>query len=63
MRVDGAGATHGLHEYLIALNTRRRTFRFTTGWTITEVDEKAIARLLEASWETSLKQDGRVQEG
>lgn len=63
VRVDGAGATHGLHEHLQALNTRRRTVRFTTGWKITEADEQAIARIPEGSWETSLNQDGTVQEG
>ncbi|MCY0924551.1 transposase, partial [Streptomyces sp. H27-G5] len=63
VRVDGAGATHELHEHLAALNTRRRTVRFTTGWTITDADEKAIAKLPETAWETSLNQDGTVQEG
>ncbi|WP_311137205.1 IS1380 family transposase [Streptomyces sp. I6] len=63
VRVDGAGATHGLHEHLRDLNTMRRTVRFTTGWTITDEDEKAIARLPERAWETSIKQDGSLQEG
>ncbi|MFI6060092.1 hypothetical protein [Streptomyces sp. NPDC051286] len=40
------------------MNTRRRTVRFTTGWTITEADEKAIARLPERTWESSLHRDG-----
>ena len=62
-RVDGAGATHGLLEHLEALNTTRRTVRYTVGWTITEEDEKAIARLPEAAWETSVHQDGSLQEG
>ncbi|MFF4756989.1 transposase, partial [Streptomyces sp. NPDC002514] len=63
VRVDGAGATHGLLEHLEALNTTRRTVRYTVGWTITEEDEKAIACLPEAAWETSLHQDGSIQEG
>ncbi|MET8130013.1 IS1380 family transposase [Streptomyces sp. NPDC005065] len=63
VRVDGAGATHGLLEHLEALNTRRRTVRYTVGWKITEEDEQAIARLPEAAWETSLRQDGDLQEG
>ncbi|MER7577948.1 transposase [Streptomyces sp. NPDC126514] len=62
VRVDGAGAAHGLHEHLRGLNTMRRTVRFTTGRTITGEDEKATARLPEAAWETSLKQDGSLQE-
>ncbi|MCZ7416997.1 MULTISPECIES: IS1380 family transposase [unclassified Streptomyces] len=63
VRVDGAGATHDLHERLRDLNTRRRTVRFTTGWKITDEDEKAIARLPERAWQTSINQDGSVQEG
>lgn len=63
VRVDGAGATHGLLEYLEALNTTRRTVRYTVGWKITDDDEKAIARLTEAAWETSVHQDGSLQEG
>ena len=62
IRVDRAGATHGLHEHLISLNTRRRTVRFTTGWTITDTDEQAIARLPETAWEVALSQDGTFQE-
>ncbi|MER7960124.1 IS1380 family transposase [Streptomyces sp. NPDC096030] len=63
VRVDGAGATHGLHEHLRDLNTRRRTVRFTTGWTITAEDEAAIALLPERAWQNSLHQDGSLQEG
>ncbi|MFD5514392.1 hypothetical protein ACFWIB_43210, partial [Streptomyces sp. NPDC127051] len=35
--------------------------RFTTGWTITGADEKAIAKLPEQAWGTSLKQNGDVR--
>lgn len=63
VRVDGAGATHGLLEHLEALNTARRTVRYTVGWKITGEDEQAIAKLPETAWETSLHQDGSLQEG
>ncbi|MFD3498485.1 transposase [Streptomyces sp. NPDC058678] len=63
IRVDSAGATHRLLEHLEALKTTRRTVRYTLGWKITEDDEKAIARLPETAWETSLHQDGSLQEG
>ncbi|WP_442810483.1 hypothetical protein [Streptomyces sp. Wh19] len=52
VRVDGAGTTHGLLEHLEALNTTRRTVRYTVGWKITEDDERAIAQLPETAWET-----------
>ena len=63
IRVDGAGATHGLLEHLEALNTARRTVRYTVGWKITPEDQTAIARLPESAWETSVNQDGTVQDG
>ncbi|WP_405009730.1 transposase [Kitasatospora sp. NBC_01539] len=63
VRIDGAGATHDLLEHLEALNTARHTVRYLVGWTITEDDEKAIAKLPDSAWETSLRQSGEVQEG
>ena len=62
VRVDGAGATHDLLEHLEALNTARRTVRYLVGWTITEDDEKAIAKLPATAWQASLRQDGEIQE-
>lgn len=62
VRVDGAGATHDLHEHMEKLNTARRRVRFTTGWKITDADEAAIAELPERAWECSLKQDGTPHE-
>ncbi|MEU8837399.1 hypothetical protein [Streptomyces sp900116325] len=47
----------------MALNTARRTVRFSVGWKITDEDGAAIAKLPETAWETSLKQDGSLQEG
>jgi hypothetical protein len=60
IRVDGAGATHELLEHLTAMNTLWRRVRFTVGWTITDVDEDAIAALPESDWADSLRQDGEV---
>jgi hypothetical protein len=58
VRVDGAGATHDLLEHLQQMNTAWRTVRFTVGWTITEVDEDAIADLPTAAWTDTLDQAG-----
>ncbi|KIE22896.1 transposase [Streptomyces sp. MUSC 125] len=63
IRVDGAGATHGLLQHLEALNTTRRTVRYTVGWKITPEDKAAIAKLPESAWETSLTQGGELQDG
>jgi hypothetical protein len=62
VRVDGAGATHDLHERVEELNTARRRVRFTTGWKITDADEAAIAQLPEHAWESSLKQDATLHD-
>jgi Transposase DDE domain group 1 len=62
VRIDGAGATHDLLKHLEALNTARRTMRYLVGWTITEDDEKAIARLPERAWEAALRQDGSIHD-
>jgi hypothetical protein len=63
VRIDGAGATHDLLNHLEGLNTARRTVRYLVGWTITEVDERAIALLPEDAWQSCLDQDGDVKGG
>jgi len=62
IRIDGAGASHGLIEHLLSLSTRRRTIAFTSGFTITDVDERAIAKLSEDAWGPAFEQDGRIDE-
>jgi len=62
VRVDGAGASHKLIEYLISLSTPRKTVLFTCGWTILAADEQAIAALPASAWETGLCQDGGTEE-
>ncbi|MEV7969278.1 IS1380 family transposase [Sphaerisporangium sp. NPDC088356] len=63
VRIDGAGATHDLLNHLQGLNTARRTVRYLVGWTITEVDERAVALLPEDAWQVCLESDGEVREG
>ena len=62
VRIDGAGASHKLIEHLISLSTRRKTVRFTCGWTILAADEQAIAALPASAWEPGLRQDGRAED-
>jgi hypothetical protein len=62
IRIDGAGASHAPLERIEALNTTRRTVRYTVGWTITEADEDSIAALSKAAWEAAVDQDGAVQD-
>lgn len=63
IRLDGAGASHGLIEHLLGLTTRRRTVAFTSGFTITEAEERAIGLLPEQAWGPTFEQDGRIDKG
>ena len=62
VRVDGAGASHKLIEYLLSLSSPRKTLLFTCGWTILEADEQAIADLTETAWQPGLLQDGGLED-
>ena len=60
IRIDGAGASHGLIEHLLRLGTGRRTVAFTSGFTITSVEEDAIGELPGHAWGVAFEQDGRI---
>jgi hypothetical protein len=62
VRVDGAGASHDLVEYLLTLSTKRKDLLFTCGWMITASDEEAIAAVPEEAWGPGVRQDGAVEE-
>jgi hypothetical protein len=62
VRVDGAGASHMLIEYLLTLCTPRKTLLFTCGWMVTESDEQAIAAVPESAWGPGVRQDGSIEE-
>ena len=60
IRIDGAGASHGLIEYLLSLSSTRRKVVFTSGFTITAAEEAAIAHLPEHAWTHAIEQDGMI---
>jgi hypothetical protein len=62
VRIDGAGASHKLIEYLLSLSTKRKTLLFTCGWTILEAGEEAIAALPSGAWKPGVRQDGTAGE-
>lgn len=62
-RIDGAGASHELTEHLARLGTARRTVKFVCGWTTTDADETAIAKLPETAWSLAVDSDGEPQDG
>lgn len=60
IRLDGAGASHGLIEHLLSLSTTRRKVAFTSGFTITRLEQEAIAQLPEHAWVHAVEQDGSI---
>jgi hypothetical protein len=48
-------------SHLEALNTTRRTVRYTVGWKMTDAEEAAIAVLAADDWQVSLHQDATLQ--
>jgi len=60
IRIDGAGASHGLIEHLLSRSTRRRQAAFTSGFTNTGTEEQAIAALPADAWGPAFEQDGRI---
>jgi Transposase DDE domain group 1 len=62
VRIDGAGASHLLIEYLLTLSAPRKTLLFTCGWMITATGEQAIAAVPEDAWGPGVRQDGSIEE-
>jgi len=62
VRVDGAGASHDLVKHLLALNSKRKTVLFTTGWMITEADEDAVRQVPAGAWKPGICQDGSIEQ-
>jgi hypothetical protein len=60
IRVNGAGATHGLIDYLVAFNTTRRHVEFSVGWSIDTATEAVIAALPGEAWQRSYLQNGEL---
>jgi Transposase DDE domain group 1 len=60
IRLDGAGASHGLIEHLLSLSSARRKVAFTSGFTVTAAEEAAIAQLPEHAWTHAIEQDGSI---
>ena len=68
VRSDGAGASHGLLDWLTGLNTaithgrRGRSVEYSVGFAVTEPVRDAIALLPKTAWSTALDADGEVRE-
>jgi len=68
VRADGAGASHGLLDWLTGLNTapmhgrRGRTVEYSVGFAVTEAVRDAITLVPSTAWSVALDADGQVRE-
>jgi len=64
IRCDGAGATHGLLDWLTDQNQiRGRTVEYSVGFAITQKIRDAIALVPEQVWTPAMDADGDVRDG
>lgn len=64
IRADGAGASHGLLDWLTAQGRLRgRRLAYSVGFAVTEKVRTAIALLPQAAWSAALDADGGVRDG
>ncbi len=59
IRLDGAGFSHELLEHIASGGGKRgRRWEFSVGWSCTDVEMKAIAKLPKKAWTQAIEQDG-----
>ena len=62
IRADGAGASHGLLEWLTELNTKRgRTVEYSVGYAVTDKVRDAISKVPKAAWAPAIDPEGEVR--
>lgn len=63
VRTDGAGASHGLLDWLTGLDAKRgRSVEYSVGFPVTEPVRQAIAKVPNRAWQVALNADGDVRE-
>jgi len=63
IRADGAGASHGLLDWLTELNTKRgRTVEYSVGFAVTDKVRVAIAKVPEGAWAPAVDPEGEARE-
>lgn len=68
IRADGAGASHGLLDWLTDVNTapkhggRGRSVEYSVGFAVTEPVRDAIRLVPKSAWSTALDADGGIRE-
>jgi hypothetical protein len=62
IRADGAGASHGLLDWLTELNTTRgRTVEYSVGFAVTDKVRTAIAKVPERAWAPAIDPEGEAR--
>ncbi len=63
IRADGAGASHGLLEWLTELNTKRgRTVEYSVGFAVTDKVRDAISKVPKGAWAPATDPEGEARE-
>lgn len=64
IRSDGAGASHGLVEWLTSQNAKRgRSVEYSLGFPVTGAVRETITKVPKAVWVPAVEADGSVREG
>jgi hypothetical protein len=64
VRADGAGASHGLLDWLVAQDARRgRTVEYSVGFAVTEHVRAAITTLPRSAWTPAIDAAGGLRDG
>jgi len=63
IRADGAGASHGLLDWITDLNTKRgRSVQYSVGYAVTDKVREAIARVPKEAWQPAITTEGQARE-
>ncbi len=63
VRADGAGASHGLLDWLTALNAKRgRTVEYSVGFAVTDKVRDAISKVPKKAWAPAIDPEGEARE-
>ena len=63
IRADGAGASHGLLDWLTGLDAKRgRTVEYLVGYAVTDKVREAIARVPKKAWQPAITAQGEPRE-
>ena len=63
IRADGAGASHGLLDWLTGLDAKRgRKVQYSVGYAVTDKVRDAIARVPKKAWQPAITAQGEPRE-